>query len=362
MALLEAGHKVELIVGAIYEPNSAWDLSNIKVHQIASLVKPVSIRKDLLALIKLISTIRKARPDVVHTHLAKGGILGRLAARLNGSRIIHTVHGPTFHGEGSRLSNFLFWSLEFVTGFWTDLTIFVGEELRSNYQRYGIGRGRTEIIETGKNQNFIRSCLEQVTTEDRHQFREALNASQESIILCYPARMAQSKGHHRLIPIVQSLVDRGLCPHLVFIGEAVSRDELEYEAKLKSSFVKAGLGNLVHFLGFVNEVERVMKCSDVVVMTSFYEGLPNVAVEAILCATYFVCYRVSGVEEILDNGFVGKMVQQDDVAGFVNAIEHSLTSSPTRTARQLEWRLKIVTRFAEERMTRNMVSAHESVV
>jgi hypothetical protein len=123
----------------------------VTVVEVPELVREVSPLRDFAALRMLRRLIRVGRYDIVHTHTAKAGILGRFAARgVAGPVIVHTLHGSTFHGTLSRAEYLLYWGLEKAAAAFTDRIISVGEDLRERYLKAGIGRpDQYQLIRSG---------------------------------------------------------------------------------------------------------------------------------------------------------------------------------------------------------------------
>ncbi|MCH7548278.1 MAG: glycosyltransferase family 4 protein [Candidatus Krumholzibacteriota bacterium] len=323
-ALADSGHDVTLVAGRNFEADPGWDMTGIEVVRVPELVREVDPARDAVAFFKLYRLLRRTRPFAVHTHLAKAGILGRFAARAaRVPSIIHTVHGPTFPAGISRVRRTAFRLMERICGFCTDRFVFVGEELRDEYVRAGVcPPGRTTVIRTGRPTSDFEKA-DSVGPEETKRIRQEFSPDKDTFMIGYVGRLVPGKAQDKAIRVLKKLRDAGLNAHLVLIGEGhvKSREETNYQSSLRALANELGLSRHVHFTGFRPNVFSYMKAMDALILTSRYEGLPNVAVEAAIVGRPFVTFKVCGAAEVVNTSGGGVIVENGDIDGMAKALE-----------------------------------------
>ena len=296
-AAVAAGYRVTVVCGPSHDlPADA----SFALRVVPSLAKPLHPVNDLLAWRALNRLLAELRPDLLHTHLAKAGILGRLAARRAGlTATVHTVHGPTFDPRaGGRAKRRLFRYLERQAGRHTARFVFVGEELMHQYQNAGVCRpGQGEVIRTGKPAAELNPAP--LTAGQRQALRGELTGGHAECLLLYVARLVPGKQVDHAIRALAMLRRRGLDARLCVVGEALVANEQRHRRELERLTATLGLAEQVHFAGFRRDVIALMQASDAVLLPSRFEGLPNVAVESVLAQTPLLSYPVLGVGEVI---------------------------------------------------------------
>ena len=298
------------------------NLPGVNIIVVPQLFKYISVKNDISALWKLINILRKIKPDIVHTHLAKAGILGRVASKINSIPcIIHTVHGPTFAKGISPVKIVLFWMMEFLCRFCTDLFVFVGKELRENYVRAFIcRREKTKIVRTGRtDKEFLYFSGSQ--QQDSRELRRGLCKGKDpEVLVMIVGRVVPSKQIDHAFLCIKELNRKEKKFDLAVVGEALLEEEKLYQKKLLALAGNLEIDDCVHFTGYRKDILKVMQAADVIVMTSKYEGLPNVAVESALVGTPIVTYSVSGAGEVIESGKTGFIVGNGNYEEMTRAI------------------------------------------
>jgi len=285
------------------------------------LIKYISPGRDLIVPWKLWQIIKRIKPDLVHTHLAKAGIVGRVAAAAARVPIImHTVHGPTFPQHFHPMKRWGFRFLERMCGRFTDCFVFVGHELNHEYIVAGTCTSDSSVvIQTGRPDTVF--DRQRVSASRRVELRSQLcSGINPKMLLVTVGRLVPSKQLEDGIAVVESLHRRQVPVHLAVVGKCLLAEEQQYEIKLKKLATDLGIEQYVHFTGFRNDIIEIMESSDAVLLTSRYEGLPNVAVEAVISGSPLLSYDVSGVREIIGDRAKGVVVQQKDVEQIVVAV------------------------------------------
>jgi glycosyltransferase involved in cell wall biosynthesis len=272
---------------------------------VPKLVRPIHPWKDLLAWRKLTHLFRAQRPDVVHTHSGKAGILGRLAAARAGVPIIiHTIHGPSFGSFQGRLANALFRSAERRAAKVTTHFIVVAEAMKQQYLAAGIGPPEryTKILGGFYLEPFLSAANDP-------QVRATHGLAPGDIVIGTIARLFKLKGHDDLFAIAPRLVAE--CPQIkfLFVGDGPWRGRFERQAAalgLKSHFVFAGLVP-------PEAVPKYVGIMDIVAHLSRREGLPRALPQALAAARPVVAYDCDGAKEVCLENETGFLLAPGDL-------------------------------------------------
>ncbi|HYE99690.1 MAG TPA: glycosyltransferase family 4 protein [Planctomycetota bacterium] len=274
----------------------------IRTTILPELVRPVRPTADLAALRRLAALFEAERPDLVHTHSSKAGILGRAAAWLaRVPAVVHTNHGLPFYPGQPALVRAAWWSLEKLATAATDLVVCVGEEMRR--QSIAARLGPPRMFEV------VRSGIETERFLEAESCRPCLGIPDDRPVLGVVARLIGHKGHRFLIDAAPAGT------HLLFVGGGELRDELERRARER--------GIPVTFTGHVppEEVPDLIASMDVLVHPSLWEGLPRAAVQALLAGRPVVAFDCDGAREVVVDGLTGALVAPGSVEGLRRAIE-----------------------------------------
>jgi len=311
------GYRVSLVVGRDHDV-CRENLVGVEIYRVPELVKYVSPYFDTVAPWKIRGLLKQLRPNIVHTHLAKAGIVGRFAATSCRIPIImHTVHGPSFPARFHPAKRFLFRSLERLLGRRTDCFVFVGSELRDKFIYANICSAENSlVINTGRpDEVFERPVMSQGPKKRLRS--ELCGGAKPEFLLAAVGRIVPSKQLEHGVRVVAELRRQDVPVHLVLAGKCLLQEEQDYEKELQQLADRLEVGEYVHFVGFRDDVLDIMEASDAVLLTSSYEGLPNVAVEAVLAGTPMITYDVSGVREVIREGETGWVVEQGDINSVV---------------------------------------------
>ncbi len=302
--------EVQLLSGPTYGPEGSLESSFAGspglLTLVPHLVRPVHPWKDALALRELTQLFRVQRPDLVHTHSGKAGILGRLAAsRARVPAIVHTVHGPSFGAFQGALPNLLFRSAERFAARITTHFIVVAEAMRRQYLAAGIGR--PELYSTIFSGFDLQPFL---SARNDPTLRASLGIGPEDIVIGKIARLFQHKGHEDLLAVAPDLVRS--CPQIKFllVGDGKLRRSLEQRAH------DLGVQNHFIFVGLVppEAVARFVGIMDLLVHLSTREGLPRALPQALAAARPVVAYDCDGANEICFENETGFLVRAGDLA------------------------------------------------
>lgn len=312
--------EVDLVVGASAD---AWRAQGIGVNwvQIPALRRDLHPLADARAARDLLALCRRRRYHIVHTHLAKAGILGRWAARRAGVPIIlHSLHGATFHDRPSerKPGDWLYYGLERLAAPWTDGFVSVGEDLKRRYLAAGVGAAsQYVVIHSGMNLDAFRAAG-RMGEEQRQAVRAGLGYGPEIFLAGYVAALEWRKGHRYLIEVLRRLAGPYPQLRLVFVGEGYDR------ARIEALAAQAGLSGRIQFTGYRTDVAEVMAALDVKLFASSREGLPQVLVQAAAVGLPVLAFAAEGVADLVKDGVNGHVFAYGDVDGMTAALERLL--------------------------------------
>lgn len=308
----QPGLEVDLVSGPTSGPEGSLESRFAStpgaLHLIPQLVRPVDPWQDFQALRALTRRFREHRPDLVHTHSGKAGILGRLAARRAGvPLIVHTIHGPSFgHFQGA-LANAVFTAAERRAGRVTTHFVTVAHAMAQQYLAAGIGKPEqfTRILSGFPLEPFL-------GTGNDLSLRARFGITPEDFVVGKIARLTARKGHDELFAAAPELLRR--CPRLKFllIGDGDLRQRFEAKARelqCSSRFV---------FTGLVppEEVPRLVGIMDALVHLSTREGLPRALPQALAAARPVLAYDCDGAREVCLDNETGFLIPPGDRAAF----------------------------------------------
>ncbi len=312
-------YEMDLMAGANSELDNFPLLNGKNIFIVEDLVREISPWKDLRAFYQIYRFLKKNRYDIVHTHTAKGGFIGRMSARMaNVPIVIHTLHGTTFGDFLPYYRKKLYISLEKLAASSTDKFISVGRDVKSIYLNEGIGEPEKHtVIYSGIDiDRFHR--VSRMPEERRIELRNKLGLSSSDMVIVNISRLEPRKGHKFFLESASKIVKH--YPHAKFL--IVGEGNFKAELKRKSDDLKLN-SNLI-FTGPRRDIENVIGISDISVLTSLWEGLPRVLIQSALVGKPIVTFEVEGVREVVENGVNGFVVPSKDVDTLSERIEFLL--------------------------------------
>jgi len=286
-------------------------LAQVEFHQVPSLVRAIRPWSDLRALVALTCLLRRLQPAIVHTHSSKAGILGRLAAWLAGVPIIvHSIHGFGFARYQSAAVRRALVALECLAAKVTTRLFAVSEANR----RLGVALGlfpedRCVVIRSGVDLAAIRRTAVDTTAKKRE-----LGLEPGRPVVGMVAPMKPQKAPLDFVRVAAQVAARKSDTQFLFVGDGELRGAVEAE------IARFGLAQSVRLAGWRRDVPAIMRCLDVFVLTSRWEGLPRVYLEALASGVPVVGTRVDGAAEVVRDGVNGYLVAPGDVPGLADRV------------------------------------------
>ncbi len=252
--------------------------------------------KDVISLVKIFREIRRQKPDIIHTHTAKAGTVGRVAALLykiltpgaGRVRIVHTFHGHVFHSYYGKAKTAVFIAIEkFLARFATDKIIVISpQQFREIHEEVGIGRrDQFEVVPLGIDLNAFTE-----RGEKRREFREACGIKSDEVLVGFVGRLTEIKDVSLYLKVAAGAREK---LRFVIVGDGHLRQSLEAEAK------GLELGDSMLFLGNRIDIDSVYAGLDIVALTSLNEGTPLSLIEAMAARRPVISTLVGGVVDLL---------------------------------------------------------------
>jgi glycosyltransferase involved in cell wall biosynthesis len=288
--------------------------------KVPALGRELSPQHDVATLTTLVRLMRRERPHIVHTHTAKAGTLGRLAARITGVPIVvHTFHGHVLDGYFSPLKTRIFAGIERALARTTTRLIAVTPTVRDELIAKGVGeRDRYRVIRLGLELDRF------LTAEEwRGALRQELGLMPGIPLVGIVGRLVPIKAHDVFLEAAARVAARTPA-HFVVVGDGELRTRLEARA------AALGLTPRVHFLGWRADLPRIYADLDVVALSSLNEGSPVALIEAMASECAVVSTRVGGVADVVMHGRTGVLVPSRDATALADAILSLLEDADRR--------------------------------
>jgi glycosyltransferase involved in cell wall biosynthesis len=269
-----------------------------------NLVREIRPWKDAAMLLRLTSLLRREKFDIVHTHSSKAGIIGRIAARLAGvPHIVHTVHGWGFHEHMNPGLRAFYVALERMMEPWTRPLVSVSRRTTSVGLAAGIGKPESyRLIRSG-------IPLERFhpDADRRASMRDALGVTSDGVLVGSVGRLSPQKNPMDFVRVAKELCSGRDALRFIYVGDGPLRNEVE------SVLRDGGLDERVSLLGVRADVPDLLRAMDVFILTSLWEGLPRVVLQALATGVPVVAYDTAGIEEAVIEERNGHLVRPGDV-------------------------------------------------
>ena len=344
------GVEVHLISGPTTGPEGSLESEFAGTPEILTrvpaLVRPIHPLKDWLALRQLEKILREQKPDIVHTHSGKAGILGRLAARRAGVPVIlHHIHGPSFGPFQGLPANWIFTAAERYAAGVTTHFVCSAQAMTRLYLAAGIGRPEmyTRIFSGFPVEPFANAANDPA-------LRSQLGLAPDAFVIGKIARLAPLKGHEDLLAAFQKLLPQFPRARLLLVGDGRLRTQLEARART------LGLADKVVFTGLVppGEVPRYVGIMDCLAHLSAREALSRALPQALAAGKPVVSYDFDGADEICLDGETGFLVRTGDTATVTQRLLQLANDAPLRERLGRRGQQFVRENFAVEQMVDNL--------
>ncbi len=311
---------------------------------ISELRREISLKNDLITFWKLYRLMHAEKPDIVHTHSAKAGTLGRLAAKLAGVPvIIHTFHGHLFRGYFGPKRSRLVVLIERLLALVSTKIVAVTQSQKDELLRYKIAPSqKIANIPLGLELDQLQNVQKEKGT-----FRSELGLEKDDALIGSIARLVPVKGHAFLFRAAQKVIDTFPRVKILVIGNGELRNELEDLAS------HLGIEKNVVFCGFRRDLPKIYADLDIVVLTSLNEGLPVAVIEAMASQTAVVAFDVGGVKDLIEPNVTGISVPFGEIDRLAESIVFLLKNPQERERLGRNARRKVYPHLCYQRLVRD---------
>lgn len=324
-----------------------------RLHVIPEMGRTIFLR-DLPAFVKLVRLLRRLRPDIVHTHAAKAGALGRLAAWLARVPVrVHSYHGHVFRGYFHPVAEAVIVRIERLLGRLTSVVLLPSESQRDEIV------GDFRIVPASK----TRVVRYGIPVDDVAEPRSRMEARKRfgldaPLVVGMLGRMAPIKNHALTIDAFARLLAQPEPPdaQLLLVGEGEIREELERKVG------RLTLGDRVRFHGFQRDLRDVYAALDVLVISSKNEGMPIAALEAMAAGVPLVVTAVGGLVDLVRNGENGWLTPPGDPDRLAETLRTVLLSASDRRRVAETARLDVGARHRADRVHRELEVVYEEAL
>ena len=353
------GDDVTLITGPSAGPEGQLlkrlNHPQLNIIEASALTRNIKPWQDWKAYRQLKKLLREINPDVVHTHSAKAGVLGRMAAwRLKVPAVIHTVHGAPFHSYQSALARKLFAFCERYAAKRCHRLLCVADAMTDLMVESNVAeRERFTTVYSGmKIDDYLRA------DDHRDRIRHEFGFANNDIVVGKIARLFNLKGHKYLVEAARTVVATNPHVHFLLVGDGILRDELE------SQIEAGGLSEHFHFTGLVppTDVPQYLGAMDILAHTSLREGLARALPQALLAGKPVISFDIDGAREVCITNQTGFLTMPKDIVALSDAIIRLAGDPELRQSFGAAGRAKCREMYSHQLMTERIRTIYQEVL
>ena len=276
----------------------------------------------LRALTQLFKLMRKNKYFLVHVHTPMASFLGSLAAKLTNTKpVLHTVHGFHFYKGAPWYYWTFIYPAEYLIARWTDGLIVINQEDYINAQRMGFKPNKNLFLVHGVGVDLKK--YKKNIPFSNNGIKDELGLKERDLIISCVAEFIPRKNHIFLLKSWEKITKKFNNIHLLFIGKGKCLNNLK-------EYVKQNLLPRVYFLGYRNDVPKILLKSDIVVLVSKHEGLPRSIMEGIASGKPVIVSNVRGNHDLVEQGNNGFLVDLGDIDGLISSMKKLITNDKLR--------------------------------
>jgi len=365
--LAQRGHDVTLITGPALGPEGEL-FKQTKNQKYKTIVVPKMIRAicplyDTISYFQIKEHLKRIKPDIVHTHSAKAGILGRFAAHsihntqydMRNTKIVHTIHGLAFHPYQNQLINKFYIAIEKAAAKRTDFFISVADAMTNQALAAGIGRPDkfTTAYSAIEKDDFLQPISEQL----RRTFRLKYGIAEDAVVLVTIARLFMLKGHEYIIESAKTLSKQYENAVWLFVGDGNLSEHYKKQVR------QLGLSKKIKFTGLLppGQVPLAIQSSDILVHCSLREGLARTLPQAMLCAKPAVSFDIDGAREVVNEN-TGRLIEQKNVEQLKKACAGLIEDKDLRDSLGKAGRESVKEKFAPKTMVDTIEAVYRKLL
>jgi glycosyltransferase involved in cell wall biosynthesis len=359
--LAERGYETTLVAGSLApgEDSMAFvaERLGVPVVRIEELHREISPVRDAIAVLRLARLIRRERPQILHTHTAKAGALGRLAALLAGDArppiVLHTFHGHVLHGYFDPIRTAAFRQLERWLARMSTALVAVSPQVRDDLVALGVAPPeRFTVIRLGIE-------LEERVSADakqRAETRRLVGIPPERFAVGWIGRMTGVKRIEDVLLAFRRLRESGVDACLCLVGDGPDRRGLERRAH------ELGVMRHTLFLGYQEDVAPYYAAFDALVLPSLNEGTPVSAIEALAAGRPVVATRVGGIPDVVQEGQDGFLVDPGAIDDLAERLARLAADPGLRERMGAAGRNRVLPRYAVDRLVDDVDLLYRSLL
>ena len=340
--------------GDLLQQGRGADLPDVPLRQIPSLRRAIDPWRDWTSYGELKRVIREFRPEVVHTHSAKAGFLGRLAAwSLRVPAVVHTVHGAPFHPYQNFAARELFRRCERYAARRCHALISVADAMTELMVGAGVApREKFTTIYSGMDvEPFLRA------DEQRERVRRELGFEPHDVVIGKIARLFHLKGHE---DVITAAMYPAFQPNVkfLFVGDGILK------GKLQQLIDDAGMHDRFVFTGLVppTRIPELIGAMDILVHASLREGLARALPQALIAGKPIVSYDIDGAGEVCIHGETGYLVPPSHFKNLIDPLARLAADEPLRRRLGQAGRERFTEQFRHQFMTQRIRELYERVL
>jgi glycosyltransferase involved in cell wall biosynthesis len=361
---LEPEFNTKLVAGIKLESEhgSEFILSKLDIEPIyiREMHRELSIINDFKAFLEIKKIIREFKPDIVHTHAAKSGALGRLAALTeNVPIIVHTFHGHVFHSYFGKIKSKIYIFVERFLAYYSSKIIAISESQKEDLvHNYSIcNEEKIEIIPLGFDLEVFQTDMD----NKRKVFREQYHLDPDAIAIGIIGRLTKIKNHQLFLNSAKNVLSSSSKQLKFFIiGDGEEKQKLEkiadnlgikYNEKQQDS-------NQLFFTSWVKEIDHVLAGLDIIALTSLNEGTPVTLIEAKASKKPIISTDVGGVKDIISHEKTGILTESDNIDDFSKKLKELVDNKELQSKIAINGFTAIQQRFSYKRLVKDMRSLY----
>ncbi|MGD2093862.1 MAG: glycosyltransferase family 4 protein [Phycisphaerales bacterium] len=364
--LAQRGHDVTLITGPaigpegeLFNQTKGQDYKVIVLDRLRRAINPLN---DSISYFQIKKLLNQLKPNIVHTHSAKAGILGRFSGyslkrkwSKNLPAVVHTIHGLAFHNYQSQLLNKFYIAVEKSAAKRTDSFISVADAMTTQATTAGIGK--PEQFTTAYSAIDEEDFLTPIPQERIKNFRSKYGIDEDAIVLVTVARLFMLKGHEYIIESSKKLSKQYPKCIWLFVGDGNLSEHYKQQVR------ELGLVDKFKFTGLLppNQIPLAIQSSDILVHCSLREGLARTLPQAMLCSRPAISFDVDGAKEVVNDN-TGRLIEPKNIEQLTTACAELIEDENLRKKLGENGRASVKEKFAPETMVDTIEKVYHNLL
>jgi glycosyltransferase involved in cell wall biosynthesis len=365
--LSRRGHDVTLITGPALGPEGELfeQTKNQKYKTIVvdKLRRPICPLYDTISYLQIKEYLKHIKPDIVHTHSAKAGILGRFAAHslrntqydIRNTKIVHTIHGLAFHPYQNNLINHFYIAVEKSAAKRTDFFISIADAMTA--QALAAGIGHPEQFATAYSAIEEDDFIQPLSDDLKKDFRQKYGIAEDAVVLITIARLFMLKGHDYIIKSAKTLSRHYKNALWLFVGDG------NLSERYKKQVRRLGLSEKIKFTGLLppRQIPMAIASSDILVHCSLREGLARTLPQAMLCGKPAISFDIDGAREVVNEN-TGRLIEPKNIEQLTKTCAELIENAELRNKLGKAGRESVKEKFAPKTMVDTIETVYKKLI